>query len=395
MNVKITKAFNIIDKIEKFGGTAYIVGGAVRDSLLGVTVEDVDIATSLTPEEMMKVFPKVIPVGIDHGTVLVRHASDSYEVTTYRTEAGYKDFRHPDEVTFVRSIEEDLARRDFTINAMALNKDLEIIDPFGGREDLNNHEVRAVGEAYKRFNEDPLRIMRALRFASQLGFNLHHDTQLAIKEQASLLSKISVERLAVEFEKMCEGKEYHYLLQLMKQLKVHIYLPVFKNAPNQIENIPKVKLNGFKELIPFYCEYASTFTVMDWVKDWKLSNQVKRNSLQLKSAVDSYKYKPIQSVLYDLPFNLIESFGNVLNALGLKVDPAEFKAVYEGLPIHSRRELNFQAFDLFHIFPLSQKGPWIGEYLYEIEHAVATGQIPNEKSAIKEWIKSWSRPETD
>src|SRR5690606_19851866 len=137
METHFKKAYKVIEQIEQAGFEAYIVGGAVRDSLLQRPVHDIDIATSAYPEEIIKLFPKTFPTGVEHGTVLVRYEQESFEITTFRKETGYTDFRRPDQVTFVHSLEEDLARRDFTINAMAFTKDFKLIDPFGGKKDLS------------------------------------------------------------------------------------------------------------------------------------------------------------------------------------------------------------------------------------------------------------------
>ncbi|GGF09573.1 CCA-adding enzyme [Halobacillus andaensis] len=395
MNLKIAKALEIVKIIEDAGGKAHVVGGAVRDTLLGRPIEDVDLATSFTPEEVSKVFSKVIPIGIDHGTVLVRYESESYEVTTYRTEEGYNDYRHPDQVEFVRSVEQDLARRDFTINAMALDANEQIIDPYGGREDLEKRLIRAVGHAKDRFSEDPLRMMRALRFSSQLGFCLDKSTYEAISHQVSLLSKISIERIAVEFEKLCKGQDYQVMLLRLKELKVHHYLPVFKENLDQIKVIPSVRLHGFSELIPFYCVKGSPYEIAEWIKAWKQSNQVKRNASIIFEAVRSYEHKPLPVVIYAVPSHLIDSFVNVLQAADVTIDHSSVQKAYDKLPIHSRKQLDFQAEDLMQQYPSLPKGPWIGEYLNKIEQAVVIELIPNENQAIKEWIKTWSPPETD
>ncbi|WP_431799145.1 CCA tRNA nucleotidyltransferase [Halobacillus andaensis] len=396
MNTKIDKALEVVKFIENAGGTAHIVGGAVRDSLLNIPVGDVDIASSLTPQEIIDLFPKVIPVGIEHGTVIVRYSSESYEVTTYRTEEGYEDFRHPDQVEFVRTIEEDLARRDFTINAMAMDQKKDIIDPYGGQVDLKKGLVRAVGKAEERFREDPLRIMRALRFASQLGFTLDSPTFKAAGEQACLLEKISVERLAVEFEKLCMGRNFQENLVTIQTLKVHHYLPIFNHYPSLIEIMPMSKLSGFSEIISFYLEKGPfSLAITDWTKDWKLSNRVRRNASILSTALQSYKEDPLPVVLYSLPECLLQSFINVLQAAGQRVDASAIYKAYQTLPIHSRKELSIQAKDLIHMFPERKKGPWIGEYLSDIERAVVSAVIPNENKAIKEWIKKWNPPETD
>lgn len=196
----------IIDTIEAAGFEAYFVGGSVRDTLLGLPIHDVDIATSAYPEEVKKLFKRTVDTGIEHGTVMILDHGNGYETTTFRTESGYQDYRRPDSVQFVRSLKEDLNRRDFTINALALRHDGTIVDYFDGLTDLNERRIRAVGNPEHRFNEDALRMMRAVRFASQLNFEIEPETVAAIQHHGPLLTKIAVERIHVEFVKMLLGQ---------------------------------------------------------------------------------------------------------------------------------------------------------------------------------------------
>ena len=197
-----TKVKMIIDKYYESGFEAFMVGGCVRDALLGRAPEDYDITTSALPNITESLFKKTIPTGIQHGTVTVIIEGENYEVTTYRTEGRYLDNRHPSDVQFVTNIKEDLARRDFTINAFAYNDKAGLIDYFNGFEDLNNQIIRAVGDADKRFQEDALRMLRAIRFSCQLGFSIEPSTLKAIKTNAKLIKNISMERIRDEFCKI-------------------------------------------------------------------------------------------------------------------------------------------------------------------------------------------------
>ena len=197
-----TAALPVLKRINEAGYEAYFVGGSVRDLLLNRHIHDVDIATSAYPMEIKQIFKKTIDTGIKHGTVTVLYEGESYEITTFRTESGYQDFRRPDHVTFVQNLSEDLKRRDFTINALAMGVDGNVIDHFDGLGDLDKHLIRAVGKAENRFHEDALRMMRAVRFMSQLQFTLEPETERAISDNHELLSKISVERILDEFVKM-------------------------------------------------------------------------------------------------------------------------------------------------------------------------------------------------
>lgn len=196
----------IIDTFQKSGFEAHIVGGCVRDCILGRNPNDWDITTNALPEDMMKLFPHTVPTGIKHGTVTILINNNNYEVTTYRIDGEYSDNRHPDEVIFTDSLKEDLSRRDFTINAMAYNHTSGLIDPFKGLDDIKTKTVRCVGNADKRFNEDALRMIRAVRFASQLNFKIEEDTFSAIIRNHKLIKNVSVERIREELLKilLCE-----------------------------------------------------------------------------------------------------------------------------------------------------------------------------------------------
>ena len=192
----------ILKKLGRAGYEAYIVGGCTRDSVLGKLPQDWDITTCAMPEQVKQLFPRTIDTGIKHGTVTVMIGVNGYEVTTYRVDGVYEDSRHPRDVTFTRSLEEDLKRRDFTINAMAYNPEKGLVDLFGGIQDLEKGRIRCVGDPRARFSEDALRMMRAVRFAAQLGFVIEEDTACAVKELAGNLVRISAERIRSELEKL-------------------------------------------------------------------------------------------------------------------------------------------------------------------------------------------------
>ena len=192
------KVNKIIEELRNYGFEAYAVGGCVRDMILGRSPQDWDITTSATPLEVKSIFRRTVDTGIVHGTVTVLLDKDHFEVTTYRLDGEYEDNRHPKEVSFTSSLTEDLKRRDFTINAMAYNEIEGVIDLFGGMEDLQRGLIRCVGSAKERFEEDALRILRAVRFSAQLGFTIEEDTLKAVREKAENLKNISAERIRVE-----------------------------------------------------------------------------------------------------------------------------------------------------------------------------------------------------
>ena len=196
------KAAHIIHTLQAAGYEAYVVGGCVRDAILGRKAADWDITTSALPQEVKALFPRTLDTGLRHGTVTVMLEREGFEVTTYRVDGEYEDGRHPKEVIFTPSLAEDLKRRDFTINAMAYNETEGLKDIFGGLNDLENGVIRCVGEARERFSEDALRILRAVRFSAQLGFSIAENTREAMKELAENLRKISAERIQAELVKL-------------------------------------------------------------------------------------------------------------------------------------------------------------------------------------------------
>lgn len=221
----------IIDQLNKNGYEAYIVGGCVRDSLLGKKPNDWDITTSATPYQVKEIFRRTIDTGIQHGTVTVmldrRNHDYAFEVTTYRVDGKYEDHRRPTEVTFTACLEEDLKRRDFTINAMAYNHEKGVVDIFGGQQDLANGIIRAVGVAEERFEEDALRILRAVRFAAQLGFEIDQQTSKAMTKLAENLRFISAERIQVELTKLITSKHPDRLVEAYNLGITKVVLPEF------------------------------------------------------------------------------------------------------------------------------------------------------------------------
>lgn len=228
MKIQMPEAANyIIQTLMAHGYEAYIVGGCVRDSVLGRTPQDWDITTSATPEQTKALFRRTIDTGIEHGTVTIMMDHVGYEVTTYRVDGKYEDHRRPKEVTFTASLLEDLKRRDFTINAMAYNEQEGLVDIFGGAEDLRRGIIRCVGVPQERFDEDALRILRAVRFAAQLDFEIEAKTRQAIREKAEFLRDISAERIQVELTKLITSDHPERIIDAYDLGITAIVLPEF------------------------------------------------------------------------------------------------------------------------------------------------------------------------
>lgn len=231
MNINIPKNVKyIIDTYYNNNYEAFMVGGCVRDSLLGLNPKDFDITTSALPHITENLFSKTIPTGIKHGTVTVVIDKENFEITTYRTEGNYLDNRRPEKVEFVRNIKEDLSRRDFTINAFAYNDKEGLIDYFNGMDDLKNKIIRAVGDPNKRFNEDALRMLRAIRFSAQLGFAIEDKTYDAIKDNVHLIKNISSERIRDELCKILISDNPSQGIEILKETNMlSIILPEINN----------------------------------------------------------------------------------------------------------------------------------------------------------------------
>ncbi len=228
----------ILDTLEENGHEGYAVGGCVRDAILGREPEDWDITTSAKPEEVKALFRRTIDTGIQHGTVTVMLGNEGYEVTTYRMDGEYEDHRHPKEVLFTPNLVEDLKRRDFTINAMAYNPRIGIVDEFDGIGDIKRRCIRCVGKAEERFEEDALRMLRGIRFAGQLQFEMEEATKQAIRKQASTLVNVSAERIRTELTKLLISDGADRLMLAVETGLISYFLPEFENMLQTPQNNP-------------------------------------------------------------------------------------------------------------------------------------------------------------
>lgn len=387
MPAEFVAALPILETIEAAGFEAYFVGGSVRDTLLGKPIHDVDIATSAYPEEVKALFERTVDTGIEHGTVMILDHGQGYETTTFRTESTYTDFRRPDEVTFVRSLAEDLKRRDFTVNAFALTKDGEIIDMFDGLSDMENHVLRAVGEAEERFHEDALRMMRAVRFAAQLDFKIEAATLQAIKDNAPLLANIAIERTNVEFTKLLQGKAARYGLLEMIATNLNQYMPGLE--------VVDIDLIGYAELLadaqPQNDVAAWTLLVFElgltpedavvFLKKWKQSNDMVRT---IKASIKLLNKLRLGDVA---AWDLYESGNAIDNVLAvaklseLVVDVAGLKSRYEDLKIKNKGELAFSGGNLTKELGM-RPGPLFGKILATLEQKVVAGDLNNSHDVL-------------
>ncbi|PAV29477.1 CCA tRNA nucleotidyltransferase [Virgibacillus profundi] len=391
------KAKKILEKIECHNHKAYFVGGCVRDFLLKRSIEDVDIATSAAPHIIKQLFDKVIPVGIEHGTVIVRYKHESYEVTTFRIDGIYTDKRHPDRVEFIDKIDKDLERRDFTINALAMDKNGVIIDLFNGREDLQNKTIRTVGNGYDRFTEDPLRIIRALRFSSQLGFMIDQETVSHMKKVKQDINNLAIERITNEFTKLFKGQYLGNGIEYLQQTEVHKQLPIIRDYPTIINRLPSPlrPLHSFGEVIALFHHIEPNVSLETWVKQWKCSNKIKQEAIQLVEALDHFNQEGLSKWgVYRLSSLYYEGFVRLVELINptklIHLD--EVEQIDQSLPIKSKKELALNGNDLIALFPDRRKGSWLQKTINKLEYEVVLGNVNNTKKELKEWIK-WNPPE--
>lgn len=280
-------------ELETRGYKAWIVGGCLRDLLRGTQPADWDLATSALPEQVQKTFPRVIPTGIQHGTVTVRHRGQSYEVTTLRGEGTYSDGRRPDSVSFVESIDADLARRDFTINAIAFSPvTRQLVDPFGGLDDLDAHLIRAVGSPTERFSEDGLRVLRAARFAATLEFELEPDTETAISATLDTFRKVSPERVREEWLKAFKAERPSRAFAIMARTGIlavtlgDLFAQVEDAAPWAFQALDAAPKDACLQLASLLSPvWNQSARVEAWLNAYRFSNQEKERVLRMLSFV--------------------------------------------------------------------------------------------------------------
>lgn len=398
MPSEFQKALPILRQIKEAGFEAYFVGGSVRDVLLERPIHDVDIATSSYPQETKSIFPRTVDVGIEHGTVLVLENGGEYEITTFRTEDVYVDFRRPSHVSFVRSLEEDLKRRDFTVNALALDEEGNIIDCFDGLEDLKNQSLRAVGKAHERFEEDALRIMRGFRFAATLGFTIEEATYQAMKQEAKLLAKISVERIFIEFDKLLMAEHWRKGLTLLIDAQANQFLPDLAGKEEDLLSLMAVLKDTFtfENSAQAWAHLMISLGINDsrpFLKKWKTSNDFQK---AVSKIVSLYHFREKQELdklsLYTYGKEVALLVEDLRQARALESDFARIQELDEALVIHDKHELAINGRYLMHEMGM-KPGPQLGDILNRVELAIVNGQVPNQIAAIRQFIEEGDKNE--
>ncbi len=437
------QAIKIISLLENAGYEAYLVGGCVRDMLMQKDFGDIDITTNATPDEMKEVFAdfRIIETGLKHGTLTVIVDSMPAEITTYRIDVGYSDGRHPDSVAFTRNLTQDLARRDFTVNAIAYNPKTGITDPFGGKADIENKILRCVGTAENRFKEDALRILRALRFSSVLGFTLEADTAAAAVDCRHMLKNISPERIYSELSKMLCGKNIKQVLlsfaeifeeilpelcgmRGFEQKNFHHIYDVLTHTAVAVENIEPLPHLRFAALF-HDCGKPECFTVDDngtghFYAHAAISTEKAGTALTRLKSDNFTKNRVMQLVkLHDAPIepkeNVIKKklnkYGEELffeliklqraDNMGLSPDFRFRQETYSEIEAIARRilqdklcfSLKAMAINGNDLISLGLRGKEIGDTLKMLLEAVVEGKAENTKASLTEFYHSYVKSE--
>ncbi|GGA38544.1 CCA-adding enzyme [Kroppenstedtia guangzhouensis] len=394
-------SLQVLERLEEAGFQAYWVGGCVRDELLNREPTDYDVATDAPPEKVQSLFAKTVATGIQHGTVTVLIHRQAVEVTTFREETGYRDHRHPGQVQFIKRLETDLARRDFTINAMARDRRGCLIDPFGGEKDLQSKLVRAVGEAEERFQEDALRMVRALRFCAQLRFRLDEQTKVALIRQKSLLRYLVVERVTQELEKLWATEKPSRGIRPLWEMGLFPHLPPFTRW-GRVVGDPAIPVEEMDRRIGRWARWA-LFLHLCGVHPEKSKPHLRSFRLPAKDVeiVSSVYRLGFQWQLTPIDgrtgkqFLLTHGKEKLESALETAAaihrwDAEEEEGMREALirwqremPVHHLRELRVNGRSLMEATG-RKPGPWTGRVLNTLLKKVALGELPNEAEALIE-----------
>lgn len=373
-NKKFNSAINILEKFNEAGYEAYFVGGCVRDYLLNDDFSDIDITTNALPDEVKKIFRKSIDTGIQHGTVTILINGDSFEVTTFRTEDDYIDHRTPEKVEFVSDLKEDLDRRDFTINAMALDSNGKLYDYHCGEKDLRNKIIKTVNNPNERFFEDALRMLRAFRFSSKLGFEIEENTLKAIKNNAELIKFVSIERIVNEFRKLLTGKGNKRSLELLLDSKLNNYIPF-------LDEISKISdFSNYTFCQSLYILSNLNDISFEKLKELKLSNkEIKQVKIYEKINKDFVGNVPLEIILYNYDIEdvaFIASYSKYCD----KEDIEKIK-----LPIESFNDIAITSMEIISIID-KPAGPWIKEIIKKLEEDIILYKIDNTRKDILDFL---------
>jgi len=373
----INSAKKVIYDLKKQGYEAYIVGGAVRDHILKQPTSDIDITTNAKPHQVSKIF-KTKPTGLKYGTVTIFLGDETFEVTTYRVDGEYVDNRHPEEVTFCETVEEDVKRRDFTINGILMTEKGELIDYVNGRADLQMKIIKTIGEPKQRFTEDALRMMRAFYFQSKLGFQIEKETRDAITEMKDNLKSVAMERITNEMIKILQGGYVKKALKSMVTTGVHEVIPGLKQGIEYAEQMDE---------IPFVDAFFTLcFTLNGSIpSEWPFSNKHRhRYETARMLAATNQAFDPYTLYTYGIDLCLLANRVNYM----LKKTPNlknKIEHDYKNLPIQSDLDLKLRATEMIAIAN-KKAGAWVKNLQTEMVTEVLNRRLKNEKSALEQYV---------
>ena len=353
-------ALEILNIIYNYGYKAYIVGGYVRDSLLNIESKDIDITTNATPMELKNIFPDEEIVNSAYGSITLFYKNNKFEITTFRKEEEYLDNRHPSRIIYINDLSEDLQRRDFTINALCIDKDGNYLDLIDGKKDLDNHLIKTIGDSDTSFKQDALRILRAIRFASYLDFKLSDDVKKAILDNKQLLKNISYTRKKQELDKIFGSNKAYEGIKLLKEFSLDKEL--------ELSNLDRVK------------DYS------DIVGIWAMINTNAYNFTS--SEKDLIEKINIAYELNNLDIDVLYKYGlyvNIIAGINKGLKKKDILEKYESLPIKNRDEIKITAKEIRKL--LNKKaGSFIGTIYQDLENKILHNELINDNLRIKEYI---------
>lgn len=374
-----TPALEILETLQRHGFAAYLVGGCVRDGLLGKVPHDWDVCTSALPADTLRLFPNSMATGLRHGTVTVQNGSFAIEVTTFRAESSYSDHRHPDSVRFVSDLTADLARRDFTINAMALSASGVLEDPFGGQTDLAARTLRAVGMPELRFQEDALRMLRAVRFSAQLGFHIEPETEAAIRTCAPLSGTLAAERVRDEMEKTLLSPNPHMLGAMCEMGLLQQYIPgAISVRWDALRAVAPERLRRWMALAVILTQAGNALTLLDMLR-------LDRKTVQAcRACVSLWKTAPRTELVWKAAIaqfgaEIAECAASVLSELEGGADTATVQQILQSSDCCTLRQLAVTGQDLL---PLGFRGKAVGQTLDALLRYVWAHPNQNEKAIL-------------
>ena len=367
-------AKKIVSTLKENGFEAYIVGGAVRDYLLRIDSNDIDITSSAKPHQVMKIFEDTRPTGIKYGTVTVFERGEGFEVTTFRTDGPAEDNRHPDYIVYGDQVEEDVLRRDFTINGILMNEKGEIFDYINGQEDLKAKTIKTIGDPMLRFSEDALRMLRACYFQAKLNFNIDANTLKAMEIQAGLLKTLPSERVFNELIKLLKSKYSRKALKTMQEVGYDGVIPGLKKTIEfYIEHELETHIDPFFALSTYFNEEDMTY--------WPFSN--KHRHKYVKAARRAKEKRPISNQdLYEDGLEIMTLAGRLLTMLhGIPFKAKKLQDMYENLPIQSVVDLKIKPKEMMALAH-KKAGAWIKETQEDMVKRILKGELENTREAL-------------